>query len=160
MKEIKKISNTQEMATEPKGSVEFLESLEQITIWVTLAIIEQNGKFLIGKRPADKPYGGKWEFPGGKIENGEAPEACLQREVKEELGTSLKTINPYLEWDYGFPDGNVYHLIAFRGVISGDFLEKYAHDELRWVSADELDGYDLLESDQILVESLKRAKTP
>lgn len=52
------------------------------------ALIDTDGRVLISKRPADKPYGGLWEFPGGKCEAGETPEAALIRELKEELAIS------------------------------------------------------------------------
>ena len=54
-------------------------------IAVNVAIINQQNKVLIAKRPADKPMPNKWEFPGGKIEHGETPEECLTRELKEEF---------------------------------------------------------------------------
>ena len=53
---------------------------------VTCAIIEKEGKILIALRAADPKLVGKWEFPGGKLEDGESPEECLKRELEEVLG--------------------------------------------------------------------------
>jgi 8-oxo-dGTP diphosphatase len=112
---------------------------------------------LIGKRPAHSRYGGKWEFPGGKIEKGETPEECLRREIEEELGAVLEGVEPYLEWNYRFPDGNVYHLVAFRGTISSNFESKH-HSELQWVAPEDLEKYDIIESDKALVGGLKSSR--
>ena len=61
-------------------------------IEVIAAIIRNNNKTLIARRRPNKHLGGYWEFPGGKIENGETPEECLVREIKEELGVSINVI--------------------------------------------------------------------
>ena len=62
---------------------------------VTAAVIERNGKILIAKRKRSQKLGGKWEFPGGKLEPGETPEECLKRELLEELGIEA-VIDHYL----------------------------------------------------------------
>lgn len=54
------------------------------------ALIDRNGRILVQKRPEGKPMAGLWEFPGGKVETGETPEAALIRELNEELGISVK----------------------------------------------------------------------
>lgn len=139
------------------GSFEYAKSPEEIKVKVALVIIEKDGKFLIGRRTEGRAYAGKWEFPGGKIEENETPENCVAREVQEELGVPIEQIEPYIEWDYKFPDGNFFHLIGFRGMFSGE-PEMKVHSELRWVTPSELVDYDFLESDKILVDALKNAK--
>ena len=57
---------------------------------VTCAIIEKDSKTLIARRAADQKLAGKWEFPGGKIEQGETPEECLKRELEEEFGIQVE----------------------------------------------------------------------
>lgn len=59
------------------------------------ALIDQNGRILVQKRPEGKPMAGLWEFPGGKVESGETPEAALIRELNEELGISVE--NPHIQ---------------------------------------------------------------
>ena len=59
-------------------------------IRVTAAVIEKNNKILIAQRKKEKHLGLKWEFPGGKIDDGESPESCLRRELKEEFGIETK----------------------------------------------------------------------
>ena len=57
---------------------------------VTCAIIEKEGNVLIARRAVDQKLAGKWEFPGGKVEDGESPEECLKREIEEELGSLVE----------------------------------------------------------------------
>jgi 8-oxo-dGTP diphosphatase len=64
------------------------KKMEQIL--VTAGVIAENGRFLMAKRLPQGPEGGKWEFPGGKIEPGENPRCCLQRELIEELGVQVE----------------------------------------------------------------------
>lgn len=70
---------------------------------VAAAVITRaDGSFLLGQRPAGKVYAGYWEFPGGKIEPGEAPLAALRRELNEELGIEVRTAYPWLTRDYDY----------------------------------------------------------
>lgn len=109
------------------GRVEYPKSPESIDVYAGIAIIEKEGKFLVGKRPTDKVYPGKWEFVGGKIkvDDGETPEVCIVREVKEEIGASVEGAVPFLEWDYRMPDGKLHHLFAFRCNISGNCEKRF-----------------------------------
>lgn len=54
-----------------------------------IALVDADGRVLLAQRPEGKSLAGMWEFPGGKVESGETPEACIQREIKEELGVTL-----------------------------------------------------------------------
>ena len=63
---------------------------------VVAAVIERDGRFLVGQRPAHKHHGGLWEFPGGKVEPGETPAAALARELHEELGLTDVQVGPEL----------------------------------------------------------------
>jgi 8-oxo-dGTP diphosphatase len=58
------------------------------------ALIDADGRVLVAQRPADKPMGGMWEFPGGKLEPGETPEDALRRELREELGIEVCCVAP------------------------------------------------------------------
>lgn len=137
----------------PKGSAEFLQNPEEITEWVSIAIIEKDGKFLIGERDKEA-YRGKWGFPGGKLKDDETPVRGLERELDEELGVQVVEAQPLLEWDCKLPDGKFFHLIAFRCKIVGDPKPK-VHRKLRLASVDEMLEYDLIQGNVELLIALK-----
>ena len=75
-----------------------------------VALIDADGRVLLAERPAGKPLAGLWEFPGGKVEEGETPEACLLRELHEELGidTWESCLAPLTFASHAYPD---FHLL-------------------------------------------------
>jgi 8-oxo-dGTP diphosphatase len=86
-------------------------------IEVVAAVIERpDGTFLLAQRPAGKVYAGYWEFPGGKVEPGEAAEQALARELHEELGIDVERAYPWITREYVYPHGHV-HLHFFRVVL-------------------------------------------
>jgi 8-oxo-dGTP diphosphatase len=124
---------------------------------VVAAIIMEDGKVLIGKRKEGFPMAHKWEFPGGKMEPGETPEACLRRELEEELGITAE-IGPFFGsamsgQDSPYPIELFVYLATYRA--SGP-LSLNEHEELRWVSPPELGSYDFPEADRPIVEKLIR----
>ena len=74
---------------------------------VAAAVIERPGEFLLAQRPDGKAYAGYWEFPGGKIEPGEAPRAALARELKEELGIEVTAATPWITRIYAYTHATV-----------------------------------------------------
>ena len=104
-------------------------------IEVAAAVIERpDGAFLLARRPAGKVYAGYWEFPGGKIEPGEAPERALARELHEELGLEVRRADPWLTRVYQYPHGTV-RLNFFRvREWRGDPHPK-EQQEIRWQQA-------------------------
>jgi 8-oxo-dGTP diphosphatase len=62
---------------------------KRLLLVAACALVDADGRVLIARRPEGKPLAGLWEFPGGKVEEGEVPEACLIRELKEELGINV-----------------------------------------------------------------------
>jgi 8-oxo-dGTP diphosphatase len=120
---------------------------------VAAAIIERDGKFLIARRRRGDTLGGLWEFPGGKIEPGETPEACLKRELKEELNIETEIGSLFASTVF------IYYLVpvellAYRvKYISGDF-KMSEHDEMAWVTAKELDNYGLVSADRPIAKAL------
>ncbi|QDQ26103.1 Nudix family hydrolase [Chitinimonas arctica] len=70
-------------------------------------LIQPDGRFLLGSRPAGKPYAGWWEFPGGKLEAGETPLQALCRELQEELGIEVRAAQPWLVQEFTYPHATV-----------------------------------------------------
>ena len=147
------MENPKEVSNSPEPSSRRKESHEYVK--VAVVIIEQDGKFLVGKRASDKSYGGKWAFVGGKFESGESPEEALRREVREEIGMEVEIVRALPVTDVNFPDGNRFRLYSFLCKIGQGPLNLVAHDELRWVTPEELNGLDLLEGDKTILSYLK-----
>ena len=121
---------------------------------VTAAIMVKAGEVLAARRKPGVHLAGYWEFPGGKLEDGEIPEACLARELYEEFGITTR-VGAFLGescFDYGT---KIVRLLAYQVEhIAGDF-ELVAHDELRWLSLNELDQVEWAPADVALVELYK-----
>ena len=122
---------------------------------VTAGILRQNGLVLIARRKPGKHMAGKWEFPGGKIEQGESPEESLARELAEELDVKARVgallCQAAWEGDGISLDLMVYRVEGFEGTPS---LRE--HEEIRWVAPQDLRTYDLADSDRRVVEILFR----
>jgi 8-oxo-dGTP diphosphatase len=121
---------------------------------VTAAIMVRDNHVFAARRIPGAHMAGFWEFPGGKIEAGETPEACLSRELHEEFGITTIVGDFFGEslFDYGT---KIIRLMAYRVEhVAGDF-KLLAHDELRWLSLDELDQVKWAPADVTLVDQLK-----
>jgi 8-oxo-dGTP diphosphatase len=123
-------------------------------IEVAAAIIfNEQGELLIARRKMGKSQAGLWEFPGGKLEEGETPEACLRRELLEEMSIE---IYPY-EWfgvnehDYGTVK---IRLIAYKAKYVVGIIRLMDHDEFRWVKIGELGEYAWAPADIPFVDRL------
>ena len=126
---------------------------------VTAAIIKRNNRILIAKRSSTSSLPNKWEFPGGKIESGETPEECLQRELSEEFEIDVTIEDFFGESVYNYDHGSI-RLIAYRVYTEDDIIILNAHDDVRWVPADQLLEYDLAPADiPIAKEIIKRNRT-
>jgi len=91
-----------------------------VPVEVAAAVIQRaDGAFLLARRPAGKVYAGYWEFPGGKVEPGEAAERALARELHEELGIDARTCFPWITREYAYPHAevrlNFFRVTAWRG---------------------------------------------
>jgi 8-oxo-dGTP diphosphatase len=126
-------------------------------IQVTAAILKKDGKILIGKRDKNDPLKDKWEFPGGKVEANETPEACLKRELEEELGV-VTEIGEFLCSSKHEYSHIAIELLVYRAYhVSGQF-EAHDHTEIRWVVPKDLGNYDFPEADIPIVEMLMNGK--
>jgi len=122
---------------------------------VTAAVITENGKVLLARRKPGGAMGGRWEFPGGKIEPGETPEQSLERELREELAISARIGEFLLSTSYE-GDGVSLELLVYRAERIRGEPALIEHDEISWVSPRDLAGYDLADSDRKVVEELYR----
>ena len=112
------------------------------TVHVAVAVIENSvGDFLIAQRANHQHMGGCWEFPGGKVDDGESPEAALVREIQEELGISI-SVNAFLDRSTTPVGDNDIDLACYL-VTSADVPRHSTdHDELRWVPFSSLPTLD------------------
>jgi mutator protein MutT len=114
-------------------------------IQVVAAVIEREGRFLVAQRPAHKRHGGLWEFPGGKLKQGEDLFAAAHRELAEELGVEVQSVGPI---EMSIEDGASVFVISFaRTEIVGE-PTAHEHDALAWVASTELLTYALAPSDR------------
>ena len=110
---------------------------------------------LVGQRVVKDRYYKKWEFPGGKLEQGETPEQALTREFLEETGIQIHQSEPLMMVEHNYPDRHVRLHVqtvnSFSGKVSG--LEGQV---LKWVSLNELFKLDFLQGNQVILEKLKQ----
>lgn len=123
-------------------------------IEVAAAILLADSKVLIGKRMKGDSNAGKWEFPGGKIHNNETPENALKREIKEELGYTLETFSFFDQIQFDYPNYSVNIRFYLCEIDSQIEVTLDSHDELKWISPDEMDDYDFLEANRVVLEKL------
>jgi len=101
-------------------------------------LVRADGRVLLAQRPAGKVYGGWWEFPGGKIEPGEAPAHALAREVHEELGTEIERVYPWVTREFSYPHATVrlhfFRVLGWRGEPHGREGQAFAWQDLAGVT--------------------------
>jgi 8-oxo-dGTP diphosphatase len=116
------------------------------------AALVRDGRVLAARRTAPAAAVGRWELPGGKVEDGETQDAALVREIAEELGVSIEV----RRWLTGaVPIGTSYELVvAIAEIVDGE-PEPREHDQVRWLGADELDDVDWLDPDRPFLPELR-----
>ncbi|MTI79950.1 MAG: (deoxy)nucleoside triphosphate pyrophosphohydrolase [Firmicutes bacterium] len=120
---------------------------------VTAAIILHNDQILIAQRKRGERLASKWEFPGGKLEEGETPEECLRREINEELKINI-TINKYFgESIYHYHHGAI-RLLAYLSDWEEGEITPTVHSQVKWVTPEELTNYDFSPADIPIVKKL------
>lgn len=115
-------------------------------IAVVAGLIVRDGKLLIAQRPGDKHMGGRWEFPGGKIEKGESPEAALRRELSEELGIEVKVGRIYHAVMHSYPEKDVL-LMFYRCSLMFGEPQPIEEADVRWIKESEIRLYNWAEAD-------------
>jgi len=121
---------------------------------VTAAILIWEGKIFIAKRKPDDSQPSKWEFPGGKIKPGETPEACLEREMTEEFGMRVR-VGPLLGENIHRYAQEAIRLMAYLTAWKGDdVITPVDHEAYRWVSVEQLGGFDFSPADIPFVQKL------
>ena len=123
---------------------------------VVAALIRNQDKFMICQRPANKARELLWEFVGGKVEPGETKEQALIRECQEELAVMLDVGEVFMDVVHEYPDLTV-HLTLFHAVIREGMPQKLEHNDIRWVTVDELDEYEFCPADKEILKRLKDA---
>lgn len=120
---------------------------------VVAAVVERDGKLLLGKRPERKRHGGLWEFPGGKIDPGEGPTEAARRELAEELGLRVVAVGERM---LALPDEASTFVIEFYPVeVSGE-PEPFEHDEVGWFAIEQMADMPLAPADATFVSWLSR----
>lgn len=128
----------------------------KLLLVAAVALIDADGRVLLAQRPEGKSLAGLWEFPGGKVETGESPEACLIRELKEELGidTWKSCLAPLTFASHAYED---FHLLMplfacrrWEGIPMGQEGQRIA-----WVRADRLTDYPMPPADIPLLPILR-----
>ena len=123
---------------------------------VVAALIWDNDKFMICQRPAHKSRGLLWEFVGGKVEPGETKEQALIRECREELAITLDVGHAFMDVVHEYPDLTV-HLTLFHAKIQEGIPQKLEHNDIRWITVDEINHFELCPGDEEMLKSLKQA---
>ena len=127
-------------------------------IFVCAAVIKLNGKYLLTSRPPGKHLAGKWEFPGGKLDDNETPYNCLVREIKEELGVDIIPGKKIFSIKYEYPEKKVY--LEFYSAIpaNADDFNPFPHEgqKIKWEFAKNLNRVDWVPADWPLAEYLMK----
>jgi len=125
---------------------------------VVAALILQEDKLLVCQRTRHQTMPLKWEFPGGKIENGEQPRDALRRELEEELGINARIDEEVARIRHEYKNGGAVELRFFAVRHFSGPLENKIFKDIRWAERQELPSFDFLEADLSLVRDLAGGK--
>ena len=124
---------------------------------VAAAVIRSNGKVFIAQRPDKGLLGGLWEFPGGKIEPDESLDACLKREICEELNVDIEVGAPVGVYQHAFTHFKV-TLHAFECLLIKGTPQANEHNDLRWVKPAELGNFPMGKIDRQIAKALSKCR--
>lgn len=120
---------------------------------VTAAVIKQDNRILICQRARDDDYALLWEFPGGKLEEGETPEQCIVREITEELGLDIQVNSILAETKHNDGEQDVHFTFYEADIIQGA-MTLNVHESAVWAPLDTLADYQFMRADQPVVNLL------
>lgn len=122
------------------------------------AVIVRDGRVLAARRTRPVDLAGQWEFPGGKVEEGEELTAALVREIEEELSSTIDVLDEVVDHDGPWRIGDKHVLRLFLAAVrSGEPEAGSDHDVLRWLPAGDLGGVNWLPSDQLALPFVQQA---
>ena len=124
---------------------------------VVAALVWNGDRFMICQRPANKARALLWEFVGGKVEPGESKEQALIRECQEELAITLSVGEAFMDVVHEYPDITV-HLTLFNSTIAAGIPQKLEHNDIQWITVDEIDQYTFCPADTEILLHLKQQK--
>lgn len=124
-------------------------------VQVVAALIWDKDRFLACQRPAQKARGLLWEFVGGKVESGETKEQALIRECREELDVGISVGPVFMELVHVYPDLTV-NLTLFHASISEGTPRMLEHNDIRWITVEEIDQYSFCPADEEILVRLKQ----
>lgn len=117
-------------------------------VQVVAAILERNGRILIGRRKPEQSHPLQWEFPGGKVEPGETPDRALSRELEEELGIRGAAGDEITRYTYTYPGKDPILLVFYRVKSFAGEPRNLIFHEMRWEPAARLADLDFVEGDR------------
>jgi len=132
------------------------KAAENLLLVVAVALVDKDGRILLAKRPEGKAMAGLWEFPGGKVHDGETPEQALVRELKEELDidTSGSCLAPLTFASHSYDDFHLMMPLYVCRVWEG-FPTPQEGQELAWAEVNEFDSYPMPPADIPLIAALR-----
>lgn len=129
-------------------------------VLVVAAVIQRQedpeGRILVVRRGPEQSGAGFWEFPGGKVEAGEAPEQALVREIAEELALNIRVLELIGEEDFAYPSKTIRLRVYWASVKGGEDLALTEHDDFKWQVAEEIDVMSLSAADRPFVEMIQK----
>jgi 8-oxo-dGTP diphosphatase len=125
---------------------------------VVAGLIVKDGKLLVCQRTRHQTMPLKWEFPGGKIEEGEQPRDALRRELEEELGILASVGDEVARIQHEYPNGGMVELRFFIVRTFEREIENRIFREIQWADPKDLPKFDFLEADETLVRDLAAGK--
>lgn len=120
---------------------------------VVAAILIKDDQILIAQRAPDDPLAGLWEFPGGKVEEGEHPEQSLVREMREEFCIDVEVFDYFASSIFPYEKGTI-RLLGYFCRWAGGEIEAQVHSDYAWVAVSELADYLFAPADRPMVEKL------